>query len=493
MNDTLHEIYARADRLMVGVLCGLFAFSCALAPWHDTWMGVMLVGLPAVVVPAWLARIAPGSLVTRLAVATALMVFSGLNIHQAFGKAELHFGIFVLLAFLLCYRDWRPIVLAAGVAAVHHLSFNYFQELGYGVMCFTQPGIGIVLTHAAYVVVETAVLSYLALVLYREGIQSAELQSMVADMMVADGKVNLRYGQRDACSVAGKSLDSLLQRLHEMVLTMSAGTGTLAATASDTAGHSDELAQRTREQTQAFAQTGKALGELTATVRDNADKAREANALVESAVNVAARGGKVVAQVVSTMGEISASSKRIADITSVIDEIAFQTNLLALNAAVEAARAGEQGRGFAVVASEVRSLAQRSATAAREIKSLIENSVSNVAAGSTLVDQAGATMSEVIGSVRRISGIMGELHHAFQQQGHDIDNVNTVVRQMDESTRQNVSLVESMAHAAQTLRDRGGRLAQAMESFELEGQTQFAGDIDEEIETEPFALMERAA
>ena len=491
MNDTLHEIHARADRLMVGVLCGLFAFSCALAPWHDTWMGVMLVGLPAVVVPAWLARIAPGSLVTRLAVAAALMVFCALNIHQAFGMAELHFGIFVMLAFLLCYRDWRPIVLAAGVAAIHHLSFNYFQELGYGVMCFTKPGLDIVLTHAAYVIVETAVLSYLAVVLYREGIQSAELQSMVADMMVADGKVNLRHGQRNAYSPAGKSLNALLHRLHEMVLTMSAGTGTLAATASDTAGHSDELAERTREQTDAFAQTGKALGELTATVRDNADKAREANALVESAVNVAARGGKVVAQVVSTMGEISASSKRIADITSVIDEIAFQTNLLALNAAVEAARAGEQGRGFAVVASEVRSLAQRSATAAREIKSLIENSVSNVAAGSTLVDQAGATMNEVIGSVRRISGIMGELHHAFQQQGHDIDHVNTVVRQMDESTRQNASLVDSMANAAQALRDRGGRLSQAMESFELDVQaeTSFA----DAREVDDFAAMERAA
>ncbi len=149
--SAMHNIHVRADRLMVGVLAGLLILTFALAPSYDTWQWAFLVGVPAALIPGAFAFIYPGSVLTRMSVAASLMVFSALNIHQAYGLTELHFGIFVLLAFLLCYRDWRPIVMAAGVAAVHHLSFYYFQELGYGVMCFTKPSFGIVLTHASYV------------------------------------------------------------------------------------------------------------------------------------------------------------------------------------------------------------------------------------------------------------------------------------------------------------------------------------------------------
>ncbi|MBL8267209.1 MAG: hypothetical protein JNL55_12540, partial [Steroidobacter sp.] len=181
-HSAMHAIHARADRLMVGVLAGLLVFTFALAPQYDTWHWAFLIGLPAALIPGAFAFIYPGSLLTRLSVAASLMVFCALNIHQAFGLTELHFGIFVLLAFLLCYRDWRPIVMAAGVAAVHHLSFYYFQELGYGVMCFTKPSLGIVLSHAAYVVAETVVLSYLAYMLRAESLQAAELQRLVEAM-----------------------------------------------------------------------------------------------------------------------------------------------------------------------------------------------------------------------------------------------------------------------------------------------------------------------
>jgi methyl-accepting chemotaxis protein-1 (serine sensor receptor) len=212
------------------------------------------------------------------------------------------------------------------------------------------------------------------------------------------------------------------------------------------------------------------MEELTSTVRQNADNARQANTLAQSASEVAARGGTVVTQVVATMGAINASAARIADIIGVIDGIAFQTNILALNAAVEAARAGEQGRGFAVVASEVRNLAQRSAAAAKEIKSLIDDSVQKVHHGSELVDQAGATMGEIVGSINRVTDIMAEIMAASQEQSTGIEEVNRAIVQMDQATQQNAALVEEASAAAQQLREEADSLARTVGAFRIEAQ-----------------------
>jgi methyl-accepting chemotaxis protein len=210
------------------------------------------------------------------------------------------------------------------------------------------------------------------------------------------------------------------------------------------------------------------MEELTSTVKQNAENARQANQLVVSTADVAAKGGQVVGQVVDTMASIKDSSRKIADIIGVIDGIAFQTNILALNAAVEAARAGEQGRGFAVVASEVRNLAQRSAGAAKEIKSLIEDSVGKVDAGGKLVDEAGKTMDEIVTSVKRVTDIMSEIAAASQEQSAGIEQVNQAVGQMDEMTQQNAALVEEAAAAAESLQDQAGKLAEAVSVFKLE-------------------------
>ena len=210
------------------------------------------------------------------------------------------------------------------------------------------------------------------------------------------------------------------------------------------------------------------MEELTSTVKQNADNARQANQLAVSASEVAIQGGNVVEQVVDTMGSINDSSKKIVDIISVIDGIAFQTNILALNAAVEAARAGEQGRGFAVVASEVRSLAQRSASAAKEIKALIDDSVEKVGTGSKLVAQAGATMTEVVSSVKRVTDIVGEITAASQEQSAGIEEVNQAITQMDEVTQQNAALVEEAAAAAQSLQDQAAKLAEVVSVFKLD-------------------------
>ncbi|SBV53137.1 methyl-accepting chemotaxis protein [Xanthomonas bromi] len=209
------------------------------------------------------------------------------------------------------------------------------------------------------------------------------------------------------------------------------------------------------------------MEELTSTVKQNAESARQANQLAIGAAGVASQGGSVVAQVVTTMSGIEVSSKKIAEIISVIDGIAFQTNILALNAAVEAARAGEQGRGFAVVASEVRTLAQRSAGAAKEIKHLIDDSVSKVTEGSQLVHQAGATMAEIVASVQRVTDIMGEIATASQEQSSGIEQVNLTITQMDEATQQNAALVEEATAAARTMEDQASQLARAVSRFTL--------------------------
>jgi methyl-accepting chemotaxis protein len=210
------------------------------------------------------------------------------------------------------------------------------------------------------------------------------------------------------------------------------------------------------------------MEELTSTVKQNAENARQANQLAIGAAEVAVKGGQVVEQVVATMGSIDASSKKIVDIIAVIDGIAFQTNILALNAAVEAARAGEQGRGFAVVATEVRSLAQRSAGAAKEIKSLIADSVDKVGAGTKLVDQAGATMREVVESIKRVTDIVAEITVASQEQSSGIEQVNQAVAQMDETTQQNAALVEEAAAAAESLQEQAGALRQSVAVFCLQ-------------------------
>ncbi|CAB3865810.1 methyl-accepting chemotaxis protein [Achromobacter sp. CF-sbj1-Ac2-l] len=239
------------------------------------------------------------------------------------------------------------------------------------------------------------------------------------------------------------------------------------------AGNTD-LSSRTEEQAASLEETAASMEELASTVKQNADNARQANQLAASASDVAERGGSAVAEVVNTMQGISASSRKISEIVSVIDGIAFQTNILALNAAVEAARAGEQGKGFAVVAGEVRSLAQRSAQAAKEIKGLIEDSVSKVGAGSEQVERAGATMQEIVASVKRVTDIMGEISAASEEQSSGIDQVNRAVSQMDEVTQQNAALVEEAAAAAGSLQEQAQRLAEAVAVFKIN-----AGDVIE--------------
>ncbi|OYO27654.1 methyl-accepting chemotaxis protein [Janthinobacterium sp. PC23-8] len=266
------------------------------------------------------------------------------------------------------------------------------------------------------------------------------------------------------------AFNQFLARIVEVIATVRTSADTVSVAAGQiTAGNAD-LSVRTEQQASSLEETASSLEQLTSAVRQNTDNARQANTLAVSASEVASKGGAVVAQVVGTMGSINASARKIADIIGVIDGIAFQTNILALNAAVEAARAGEQGRGFAVVATEVRNLAQRSAAAAKEIKGLIEDSVEKVNTGSALVDQAGATMEEIVTSIRRVTDIMGEIANASGEQSAGIEQVNKAISQMDQVTQQNASLVEEAAAAAASLEERAVELVDVVAVFRLRGE-----------------------
>ncbi len=293
---------------------------------------------------------------------------------------------------------------------------------------------------------------------------------------VADGDLTqiIEVHSRDEAGQLMDALKTMNARLQQIVGEVRVSTDTISTASSEIASGNLDLSARTESQAGSLEETASAMEELTSTVKQNADNARQANQLAASASQIAQEGGSVVGQVVVTMNNINDSSKKIVDIISVIDGIAFQTNILALNAAVEAARAGEQGRGFAVVASEVRSLAQRSAAAAKEIKSLIDDSVQKVGEGSKLVEQAGVTMDEVVASVKRVTDVMGEITAASQEQSSGIEEVNRAITQMDETTQQNAALVEQAAAAAQSLQDQAQRLTQSVSVFKLDGNHQLA-------------------
>src|SRR5450830_35280 len=468
MHTFLDRYYHQAHRLVLPLLWLLFVVGLGLSGLHDTWHWALLIGLPSALIPSLLIWRAPHAFVTRALIAVAMMVFAALFIHQAAGMTEWHFSIFVLLAFLLCYRDWKVIVVAAAVIAVHHLSFNYLQQWGYGVLCFTKPGLGEVVLHAAFVVVESVVLAYLAGLLYRDAVQAGELSIRVSAMASAgDGAIDLRFEGAAPMSNGGKALQLMLVELRDAITDVRDGTSAIASASSAIADGNQALAARTEKQTSSLTETATSMAEITNAVKNSAGHAEHADALARSAADVAERGGVEVGKVVATMAAISTSSQKIVDIIGVIDGIAFQTNILALNAAVEAARAGEQGRGFAVVASEVRSLAQRSAVAAKEIKQLINASAQEVDIGGMLVAQAGKTMDDVVGSIRSVTETMAQIRAATREQSTSIEHVNQAVLEIETLTQQNVAMVEQAAHSSLTLNQQVQRLVGVVHVFKL--------------------------
>ena len=290
---------------------------------------------------------------------------------------------------------------------------------------------------------------------------------------IAEGKLghDIKVTRNDELGQLLSAFRTMDERLAAIVAEVRHGSGAVSTAAQQIARGNDDLSQRTQEQASSLEETASSMEEMTSTVKQNAENASHANQLARGAREQAERGGEVVTQAVGAMREINESSRKISDIVSLIDEIAFQTNLLALNAAVEAARAGEQGRGFAVVATEVRNLAQRSAGAAKEIKGLIADSADKVRTGTSLVDQSGKALAEIVDSVKKVTDIVAEIAAASQEQSAGIDQVNNAVTQMDEMTQQNAALVEEAAAAARAMQEQAGELARQVGFFRLGDET----------------------
>jgi methyl-accepting chemotaxis protein len=327
-----------------------------------------------------------------------------------------------------------------------------------------------------FLATELGVAAMLALWLAAEVARPMHEAVLVA-RRVAEGDLSNKIdaSARGEAGLLLRTMQEMNDKLVGIVIEVRGGTESITSGAGEISAGSIELSARTEQQAASLEETASSMEQLTATVKQNADHAHQASKLAVSASEVAVKGGEVVAEVVGTMASINDSSKRIAEIIGVIDGIAFQTNILALNAAVEAARAGEQGRGFAVVASEVRNLAQRSAAAAKEIKALIDDSVEKVNAGTLLADKAGNTMNEVVTSVKRVTGIIGEIAAASAEQTTGIEQVNQAIAAMDQATHQNAALVEEAAAAAASMREHAGSLNRVIGAFALGAEHVRAG------------------
>jgi methyl-accepting chemotaxis protein len=457
----------RNDKYVLGAISVVYLGALAYGGTHAGLVLPMVIGGLLLAASFVVAAVSRGGTGSQIGLPLLGMGMVALMIHAARGVSEAHFGVFAFLAVTVVYRHWLPVLAGAGTIALHHLSFNFFQQWGWGPVCFTDPGLGKVVEHAAYVVAEAAILCLIA-VRARADFHAADELALISERLTGtDGTIDFTVANTNSTAPTTRRLAATLGRIDAAIAQVRASADAIGTASVQIASGNQDLSGRTEQTASNLQQTASSMEELTGTVNQTAESARTANQLAASASEVAQRGGTVVSQVVSTMDDISAASRKIADIIGTIDGIAFQTNILALNAAVEAARAGEQGRGFAVVAGEVRSLAQRSAAAAREIKSLIGASVEKVESGSKLVADAGSTMNEIVASVQRVSDIIGEISHAAAEQSAGIGQVNGAVSQLDQMTQQNAALVEQSTAAAESLKEQAQKLSEVVGRFSL--------------------------
>jgi len=469
----LLDVAQTGDLVMYGTLLMSCAAALAIGMYFGDFSLACLCAAVIVATGSAAFFAARGSILSQAVLTACNVAAVALHIQLAFGTSEFHFGVFVLLGLLLVYRDWRPIVLAAALFAVHHVVFDRMQAAGFDVFCTTHADISKTLAHAVYVVVQTGIEIYLARELKRSAVEGSELSDIVKCIDL-NGRLCLDVKNVRVTTRTSALLKEAVEKIAAAIAEVGSSVTSIENASAEIAGGNLDLSQRTEEQASNLQQTSASMEQLTGSVKNTAESARNANDLARSAAASATDGGIAVGKVMATMTHISESSKEIADITSVIDGIAFQTNILALNAAVEAARAGEHGRGFAVVASEVRVLAQRSATAAKEIKALIGESVNRVEVGRNLANAAGESIESIVDEARRVSLVVSEISNSTGQQTIGIQQVSDAVTQLDTVTQRNAALVEESAAASESLANQALRLSAIVDRFVLPTMGAFA-------------------
>jgi len=452
------------DKIMLGALAISTLLAVGLGVQHYQLTLALMVALPLTLLGVIVYLSASGTALARYTLTFLLTCLVELHIQLSGGMIEYHFGVFVTLALLLVYLDWRVIALAAVCFAVHHVVFDRLQAAGVSVYCMTQPDFARVILHAVYVVIQTALEIAIAVPLGRLAREGVELHALVVAVN-RDNSIALDVSSVPVETEMGRALKSALMRTQTAVGQVRDLAGAVDAASREIAEGNHDLSARTESQSAAIQQTSAMMNLLRNGASQTDSSATRAKELAQRSRDIATDGGVVMANVVETMRAIDQSSRKIADITSIIGSIAFQTNILALNAAVEAARAGEQGRGFAVVAGEVRNLASRSAQAAQEIRQLIDNSVSCVAQGSTLVERAGTTMQQLGDSIAQVSDVIGEIGSASTSQHRGVAETGSAVLAMESATQQNAALVEEMAAAASSLSGQARDLVEAVSIF----------------------------
>ena len=415
---------------MLGVIGFLMLVSFSMSFWYDTLGASLFIGIPAVAVPAFLALSSPGSRLGRIAVGASFMIFSALMIHQSHGMIEFHFGIFVLLAFLLQYRDWLPIITSAALIAVHHVTFYVMQDMAMPIYVLPQTngvdGFWIIVLHAVFVVFETAILVYMSVKGAKEIQQQQGLMNEMADMVTSQ-EVMIRQAQ----DVSG----NLLNASREI------------------SQSSEKLSQGASEQAASVEETSASLEQMMATVDQNSENARVTNDMASQASNQATESGEAVTETVSAM-------EKIASQIGVIEDIAYKTNLLALNAAIEAARAGEHGKGFAVVADEVRKLAERSQQSAQEIVTVSHDSLQ-------VAREAGGKLEQMVPNIQKTASLVSEIAAASEEQRTGLSQVSTAVSQLDAVAQQNAASSEEMAATSEHMRQQVDELQDLMMALAL--------------------------
>jgi methyl-accepting chemotaxis protein len=462
------RIYQHADLLMFWLVWGLFAVAVGVGWLYESLALALIVGGILSVTSSFIRFLFPGKLITRLFYAFTLLGFAALLIQLGEGETEFHFSVFVLLSALLAYRDYRPILMGAATAAVHHILFNYLQEQDLlGIVCFMHTGFHMVVFHAIFVVAQSAILIYMAVHMANDARSASEVARLAAQINRESGCLTLAGSERASHSPFGQTFSTTLMTMRDTLGKVSAGVAHVLRASQSIIERNAALSKRTDEQATALAVAASAMEQLTGAASLTSEKSQEAKMLAARASDVAARGGESIDEATHTMEQIRDESQRISDILELIDGIAFQTNILSLNASVEAARAGVHGKGFAVVASEVRTLAMRCENAAKDIRQLIAVSVECTRNGSLQVEHAGKTMKQVIASISALSNLVEELSEMSGQQSANIRQLNESVARIDDSVHENVEHVAQTVRAAQEQQRQADELQQAISVFRL--------------------------